>query len=214
MKPSKIAFVGYGALGKQISHMLSFSYPNHEFHVFDDIAHESKCANYTYPFSACFDEKYFDFDFYIGIGYKHLSKKLKIIESLLKLGRQLPSIIHTSSYRDLSSKVGQGAVVYPMCNLDRNSIIGKGSIINNSVVISHDCEIGDCCYLSPGCVLSGQVKIGSCVFLGTGVLVANGVTIGSNAVVGIGSVVTSDVPSGASVIGNPMRLLKKTLQIL
>lgn len=214
MKTARIAIVGYGALGKQIAHMLSVSYPNHEFHIFDDIAHQSKSAHYTYPFSECLDEKYSEHEFYIGLGYKHLNKKLSIIESLLKLGRQVPSMIHASSYRDLSSKVSQGAVVYPMCNLDQGSLIGKGSIINNSVVISHDCEIGDGCYLSPGCVLAGQVKIGSCVFLGAGVLVANGVTIGSNAVVGIGTVVTSDVPSGASVIGNPMRLLKKPLNIL
>ena len=34
------------------------------------------------------------------------------------------------------------------------------------------------------------------------------VVIGENAIVGAGSVVTKDVPDGATVVGNPARIIK------
>jgi maltose O-acetyltransferase len=62
--------------------------------------------------------------------------------------------------------------------------------------------------------ISGFVEIGEHTFIGAGATVANNVTIGSNATIGIGTVVTRNVPSGASVIGNPMKLLNKALRII
>jgi UDP-2-acetamido-3-amino-2,3-dideoxy-glucuronate N-acetyltransferase len=43
--------------------------------------------------------------------------------------------------------------------------------------------------------------------LGTGAIILPGVTIGVGATVGAGAVVTRDVPDGATVVGNPARLL-------
>jgi acetyltransferase-like isoleucine patch superfamily enzyme len=46
--------------------------------------------------------------------------------------------------------------------------------------------------------------------IGTGATILCGLTIGENAQVGAGSVVTRDVPSGATVAGNPARILKSS----
>lgn len=51
------------------------------------------------------------------------------------------------------------------------------------------------------------VHIGSDVWIGGGAIILPGVTIGDDAVIGAGSVVTHDVPPGATVAGNPARVL-------
>ena len=42
---------------------------------------------------------------------------------------------------------------------------------------------------------------------GGGAIILPGVTIGDDAIVGAGSVVTRDVPAGATVVGNPARVV-------
>lgn len=41
-----------------------------------------------------------------------------------------------------------------------------------------------------------------------GAIVIGPITIGDNVTIGAGSVVTKDVPRGATVVGNPARILK------
>ena len=54
---------------------------------------------------------------------------------------------------------------------------------------------------------AAPISIGEHAWIGFGSFVLKGVTIGDGAVVGAGSVVTHDVPAGATVVGNPARLL-------
>mgnify|MGYP006277306847 FL=1 len=53
------------------------------------------------------------------------------------------------------------------------------------------------------------VAIGRNVWIGGGALILPGVTVGDDAVIGAGAVVTRDVPPGATVAGNPARLLPR-----
>jgi sugar O-acyltransferase (sialic acid O-acetyltransferase NeuD family) len=209
----KLAMVGFGELGRQILALLSAEQDPDQICYFDDLE-VRQGSEQAFPFSAYSDDRFRPFDFYVCLGYKHLLAKAHIIDQLLALRRRLPSYVALSTYVSPSATVGQGTIVYPMCNVDKAVRIGNGVLVNNSVTISHDSAIGDCCYLSPGATIAGFVDIGKCTFVGAGAIVANNVTIGSNAVIGIGTVVTRDVPSGASVIGNPMKILKKPLRII
>ncbi|HEX3967560.1 MAG TPA: DapH/DapD/GlmU-related protein, partial [Edaphobacter sp.] len=55
------------------------------------------------------------------------------------------------------------------------------------------------------------VRIGNKVWLGRGAVILPGVTIGEDAVVGAAAVVTKDVPAGHICVGNPGRLLSRTV---
>lgn len=55
--------------------------------------------------------------------------------------------------------------------------------------------------------IARPMDIGADVWIGGSAIILGGITIGDGAIVGAGSVVTRDVPPGATVAGNPARLI-------
>ena len=69
-------------------------------------------------------------------------------------------------------------------------------------------QLGNGVHLAPGATLCGCINIGDNVFIGASAVVLPRISIGQDAVVGAGAVVTRDVPAGATVAGNPARVIK------
>ena len=208
----KIAFVGYGGLGRQIHSMIRSNVPCLEPVFFDDICSRDG-PDSAFPFRSYANSEFNDHATVVSLGYKHFSLKRTLLDHLQTLGRTIFQFSHPSCFVDSSAELSPGAILYPMCNIDRNVFIGRGTVLNNSVTISHDSTVGDCVYVSPGTIVSGNVWIGSSVFIGSGAVISNNIKIGEGAVVGIGTVVTHDVPAGAFVLGNPMRQVN-SLQLI
>jgi sugar O-acyltransferase (sialic acid O-acetyltransferase NeuD family) len=204
--------VGFGALGRQVMDLLAAGGLPGRVVYFDDELQRRKAED-SYPFEAYLDEAFAGCAFYVGLGYRHLGRKARILEELRAAGRRTPALVHPSAQVHPSCRVGEGCVVYPLVNLGAGTMLEPGVLLNNSVVVSHDSRVGPSAYLSPGVVLSGHVSVSAEAFLGAGVVVADGRRIGAGARVGIGTVVTADVPDGASAIGNPMRLLDRPLDL-
>ncbi|MBI4647270.1 MAG: acetyltransferase [Bacteroidia bacterium] len=207
----KIAYIGFGSLGKQISAFIKERNKDKNlFEIyFDDNLTGTK--NNAYPFNNFFDERFADFDFYVCLGYKNLSIKKEIIRKLLEASRSAPSFIHHSSYVHPSATIGKGVIIYPGCIIDQNVTIKDCVILNNSTVISHNCTIGESCFLAPSVTFSGNVTIGCCSFVGSASVVTNDIAIGSNVVIGIGSVVTQSIEDNIHCIGNPLKILSKKI---
>lgn len=100
--------------------------------------------------------------------------------------------------------------------------IAKSITIGDDVLIAGNCNIFDCSShpLDPEKRIAGfqvdpadvrPVRIGNKAWLGKGATVLPGVTIGEGAVVGASAVVTKDVPAGHICVGNPGRLLIRTV---
>jgi len=131
--------------------------------------------------------------------------------------------------RERLGEVGDGAVIRPPFHCDYGSHIrlGAGVFLNYNCVILDVAEvsIGEGTQIGPavqiyaadhprdpqarasGLELARPVRIGRNVWIGGGAIVLPGVSIGDGAVVGAGSVVTRDVPAGATVVGNPARVV-------
>ena len=208
----RTGIIGFGALGEQILALLAPSAGHSEVFFFDDVLYARGTDN-SLPFDSFLDTRFADFDFFVGLGYRHLPRRAAILSDLIGAGRRTPSWVHPSCQVHPSTRMGQGCLLYPLCNVGANVELASGVLLNNSVVVSHDSRIGAAAYVSPGVVIAGHVDVGPSAFLGSGVLVANGRRIGANARIGIGTVVTFDVPDSASAIGNPMRLLESALDL-
>lgn len=131
--------------------------------------------------------------------------------------------------RQRLGEVGEGVVVRPPfhCDYGYNIHLGAGVFMNFNCVILDVVEvhIGDGTQIGPGVqILAADhprdaqaratgaefgrpVRIGRDVWIGGGAILLPGVTVGDGALIGAGSVVTRDVPAGATVVGNPARVL-------
>jgi sugar O-acyltransferase (sialic acid O-acetyltransferase NeuD family) len=208
----KCAIIGYGELGRQLHAFIQAMDAPEVTVFFDDGCYDRKEPN-AFPFNDYLQEQFADYAFFIGLGYKQLAAKEKILQQLLSAGRNLPSLVHHTAWIAPTAHIGQAVYVYPLCNIDKNVVLAPGALLNNSVTISHDSVVGQCSYLSPGVVVCGFTQIGSGSFIGAGTTLANHVSLGSNVVVGIGSVVTQNIPDGTHCIGNPLKLLNKPIKL-
>jgi sugar O-acyltransferase (sialic acid O-acetyltransferase NeuD family) len=208
----KAGIIGFGEIGRQLLSMLQTSAKTPEVAFFDDHAHAKGMPN-AFPFSAHTEDRFSNLNFYLGLGYLHLARKLEILDWMLQAGRNVPPLVHPQAVVDPSAKLGPGVAVFPGCVVGLAAEIGGGTLFGPGSVVAHDTQIGRGCYVAVAVIVCGRVKIGDRVFLGSGAVVGNHRTVGTDARVGMATAVTHDVPVGASVLGNPMRLLPQPLKL-
>lgn len=105
-------------------------------------------------------------------------------------------------------EVGEGALFSPFTTVTSNVRIGAHFHCNLYSYVEHDCVIGDFVTFAPAVRCNGNVTIGDGAYIGSNAVIRQGITIGEGAVVGMGAVVIRDVPTGATVVGNPARVLR------
>lgn len=143
----------------------------------------------------------------LGIGLP--SVKRKVLRRLRDLSLKWPALVAPSVRMSDYVELGSGVTVCAGSVLTTQVVLGDFSLVNVGCTISHDVVIGRGTMLSPGTHLAGGVTVGEWVSLGTGADVIPGVHIGDEAVIGAGAVVIRDVPAGATVVGNPARVIKQ-----
>ena len=114
-------------------------------------------------------------------------------------------------------EIQKGSKIGNRCKISSHSFICEGVTLEDDVFIGHNVVFTNDRY--PRATSNGQlqteadwvciptlVKRGASIGSGVGLLC--GITIGENAMIGAGSVVTKDVAAGATVAGNPARIVK------
>lgn len=131
-----------------------------------------------------------------------------------KVANEIPArfgtAIHPSAILSKTATIGYGTVVFAGVTVNSSSEIGKHAILNTQCSIDHECKIGDFTHISPLVALAGDVHVGEGTHVGIGACVIQGIRIGKWCTIGAGTVVISDVPDGATVVGNPGKIIKIT----
>ncbi len=111
-------------------------------------------------------------------------------------------------------EIGEGSLLSPFVTLTSNIRIGRQFHANLYSYVEHDCVIGDFVTFAPGAKCNGNVRVEDHAYIGAGAMIRQGrpsapLVIGRGAVIGMGAVVTKSVLPGATVVGNPARVLEK-----
>lgn len=89
-----------------------------------------------------------------------------------------------------------------------NTIIEDDVKTDDHVHIAHNCRLRRGALITACAELSGGVDIGEFAWIGPNTSIIQKAVLGSNVFVGIASNITKSVPEGASVAGNPGRILR------
>ena len=127
-------------------------------------------------------------------------------ERLSTYGFPFEKLIHPKvDVSDVS--IGVDTVVYEGSIISPLVVLGDGCMVCPGSVIAHESHLGRCCFVSPGAVINSRVEIGDGTFVGANAMILPGKKIGAWSIIGAGAVVIEDVPAGATVFGNPSRVI-------
>lgn len=134
---------------------------------------------------------------------KRLVAKLKQ-NSLIRF----PSFIHPESWLGKKVAIEEGCIIYPGVSINYETQVKAFSTINMNATVGHNCVIGRYGTLSPGVNLGGLTLIGDCSFIGIGASTLQSTKIGNEATIGGMTMVIREIPNGATVVGNPGKIIK------
>lgn len=127
----------------------------------------------------------------IGIGtVGQYAVKKKIWNRLIKIGFELPSILHPHSSISLSAKIGPGAFIAAGAVIGAGAVLKDGVIVNTCASIDHDCCIGKFSHVAPGAILCGNVSVGECVHVGAGAIIIQNLTVSDKSFIKAGHRIT------------------------
>jgi UDP-2-acetamido-3-amino-2,3-dideoxy-glucuronate N-acetyltransferase len=152
---------------------------------------------------------------------------LKIADDV-KIGRNVRFAGFANLY---GCEIGDDCMIGPFVEIQRGAVIGSGVKIQSHSFICTGVTIADEAFIGHGVMFindrlprstteAGASKaagdwlceptfVGRRAAIGSNATILCGLRIGDGAMIGAGSVVTRDVPPGATVAGNPARVVRK-----
>ena len=121
------------------------------------------------------------------------------------------------------AQIGQDCNICSHCLIENDVVIGDRVTVKSGVQLWDGLRVGDDVFIGPNVTFTNDkhpksrntsfnlsttwIEAGASI--GGGATLLPGIRIGAGAMVGAGAVVTTDVPPGATVVGNPAKIIKQ-----
>lgn len=149
-----------------------------------------------------------DINVFIPIGNNRV--RVQLFTRVLELGFKTPNFIHENALIHSTVKVGKAVYILPGSKIMPFTHIEDFVMLSLGVNVAHHVYIKQGCFFSQGSNIGASIKILQNVFCGIGSTIMTGVKeVGSNSVIGAGAVIIRDVPEGATVVGNPGKVIRE-----
>lgn len=208
----KLLVVGAGDLGKTLAYHIDNDTTDDVVGFLDDtlivgsIVQGKKVVGKIDDAQLLFNQGIAD-QFVIAIGYKHFDFRAEVFKNMKNIA-PIYKFIHSSSYVDASTKIGEGVLVFPGCIIDMGCILEDNVLLNTGVVIAHDSIVKKHSFVAPSVTISGFSEIGEKCFIGTNATVVDKVKIGNSIQIGAASLVLKSIEKKGLYIGSPVELKK------
>lgn len=138
--------------------------------------------------------------------------RVKLLKSFKERGFPIPSFIHDKTIIHSSVKIGEAVYILPGTTVMPLSSISDFCMISVNSTISHHTILKPGVFVSFGANVGASITLEDLAYLGIGSTIMTGVnTVGASSLIGAGAVVIKDVPKGATMVGNPARVLPSKL---
>jgi sugar O-acyltransferase (sialic acid O-acetyltransferase NeuD family) len=145
---------------------------------------------------------------YVNLITRDTRTRYLTTHEMLERGGRFTNLIHSTI--DLTDVTfGTGNYLQAGVAVQAGAVIGDNVSFHVGSIIAHEARVGNSVFIAHGVCVSGCVEIGDGVFIGANATVLPRIRIGAWATVGAGAVVLSDVPDGATVVGNPARVVRE-----
>lgn len=206
---NKVVIIGAGGLGRQVLAQLQVDFSHGLDWVIEGFLDERgpevvEPALY-YPWLGYPDSYVPQANQLFVVAIGDTASRERQVQHLLSSGAQF---IAVRTRCQLGTRTAYGSTFFGYdvsCGVD--CTIGDFGFIDQQALLGHDVITEDYVHIGPRCVIAGNVRIGKGAVVNSGAMIARGLSVGEGATVGMGAVVFQNVPAGATVVGNPARVI-------